>query len=141
MLLAAVGSGDGPRPRVLLVEDHADTRLMYAEYLRPDYDTREAGDGLAALEALREALPDVIVTDLSLPRMDGFELIARLNADERLRGIPVIALSGYSGADIEARVRAAGSATVIQKPCLPETLVAELQKQLRRGDGGEPRPR
>jgi CheY-like chemotaxis protein len=135
MLLAAVGPDRGSRPRVLLVEDHADTRLMYAEYLRPDYDTHEAGDGLAALEALRGVLPDVIVTDLALPRMDGFELIARLRADERLRSIPIIALSGYSGADVEARVRAAAPSAVIMKPCLPETLVAELQKQLARGDG------
>ena len=139
MLLAAMGPRRGSRPRVLLVEDHADTRLMYAEYLRPDYETSEAGDGVAALEALRGALPDVIVTDLSLPRMDGFELIARLRADERLREIPVIALSGYSGADVEARVLAAAPSAVIQKPCLPEKLVAELQKQLQRG--GETRPR
>lgn len=130
MLLAALGP-DPVRPRVLLVEDHADTRLMYAEYLRPDYETSEAGDGVAALEALREGLPDIIVTDLALPRMDGFELIARLRADERLRSIPVIALSGYSGAELDARVRAAGPSVVIQKPCLPETLVQALRNQLK----------
>jgi two-component system, cell cycle response regulator DivK len=119
------------RPRVLLVEDHADTRLMYAEYLRPDYDTSEAADGLAALEAVRECIPDVIVTDLALPRMDGFELITRLRADEQWRSIPIIALSGYSGPELEARVKAAGPSAVIQKPCLPETLVQELRRQLR----------
>jgi CheY-like chemotaxis protein len=121
------------RPLVLLVEDHADTRLMYAEYLRPDYDTSEAGDGITALEAARTSPPDIIVTDLALPRMDGFELIARLRADEQLRSIPVIALSGYSGIDVDARVRAAGTAVVIQKPCLPETLVQELRRQLQMG--------
>ena len=135
MLLAAIGPASGNRPRVLLVEDHADTRLMYAEYLRPEYDTSEAGDGVAALEALQHVLPDVIVTDLSLPRMDGFELIARLRADERLRSIPVIALSGYSGAELDARMRAVAPSAVIQKPCLPETLVQELRKQLQRSDG------
>ena len=121
------------RPLVLLVEDHADTRLMYAEYLKPDYDTSEAGDGITALEAARTSPPDIIVTDLALPRMDGFELIARLRADEQLRSIPVIALSGYSGIDVDARVRAAGTAVVIQKPCLPETLVQELRRQLQMG--------
>lgn len=131
MLLAALGPDPGVRPRVLLVEDHADTRHMYAEYLRPDYETSEASDGVAALEALREGLPDIIVTDLALPRMDGFELIARLRADERLRAIPVIALSGYSGAELDARVKAAGPSVVIQKPCLPETLVQEIRNQLK----------
>ena len=136
MLLSAFSLPEGARPRVLLVEDHADTRLMYAEYLRPDYETSEAGDGFAALESMREVVPDVIVTDLALPRMDGFELIARLRADERLRAIPVIALSGYSRSEIAERVKAAGPAAVIQKPCLPETLVEELRKQLKKGSAG-----
>jgi CheY-like chemotaxis protein len=136
MLLSAIGLDARSRPRVLLVEDHADTRLMYAEYLRPEYETSEAGDGVAALESLRHVVPDVIVTDLSLPRMDGFELIARLRADERLRSIPVIALSGYSGPELDARVKAVRPSAVIQKPCLPERLVEELRKQLKR-DGPE----
>jgi len=130
MLLCAFGVEGRPRPRVLLVEDHVDTRLMYAEYLRPDYETSEAGDGFAALESIQDVRPDVIVTDLALPRMDGFELIARLRADERLRSIPVIALSGYSGAEVAARVKAAAPSALIQKPCLPETLVEELRKAL-----------
>lgn len=130
MLLCALGVEGRPRPRVLLVEDHADTRLMYAEYLRPDYETSEAGDGFAALESIQDVRPDVIVTDLALPRMDGFELIARLRADERLRSIPIIALSGYSGAEVAARVKAAAPSALIQKPCLPETLVEELRKAL-----------
>ncbi len=130
MLLCALGVEGRPRPRVLLVEDHVDTRLMYAEYLRPDYETSEAGDGFAALESIQDVRPDVIVTDLALPRMDGFELIARLRADERLRSIPVIALSGYSGDEVAARIKAAAPSALIQKPCLPETLVEELRKAL-----------
>ena len=58
---------------------------------------------------MRDVLPDVIVTDLALPRMDGFELIARLRADERLRSIPVIALSGYSRAEVAAERKAGAS--------------------------------
>ena len=136
MLLSAFSVPKAARPRVLLVEDHADTRLMYAEYLRPDYETSEAGDGFAALESMRDILPDVIVTDLALPRMDGFELIARLRADERLRAIPVIALSGYSRTEIAERVKVAEPSALIQKPCLPETLVEELRKQLKKGSAG-----
>ena len=132
MLVAILGSGTGSRPRVLLVEDHTDTRLMYAEYLRPQFETSEAADGVAALETLRHVVVDVIVTDLALPRMDGFELIARLQADERLRAIPVIALSGYSGAELDARVKQARPSALIHKPCLPETLVRELRNQLKK---------
>lgn len=121
-----------PRPHVLLVEDHADTRAMYAEFLGFDFDITEASDGIAALQAVAARLPDVIITDLALPRMDGYELILRLREDERLRGIPVIALSGYSGAEHEARVRAANPAGVLQKPCLPEDLAEAITEQLRR---------
>ena len=119
------------RSRILLVEDHADTRLMYAEFLRPDYDVDGVGDGLAALEALEGQPPHVIVTDLALPRMDGYELIARVRADARFATIPIIALSGYSGAEHDQRVMQVQPVKVLQKPCLPETLVEEVEKHLR----------
>jgi chemosensory pili system protein ChpA (sensor histidine kinase/response regulator) len=95
---------------------------MYAEFLRLDFHVVEAGDGLAALELIEQSCPDVVVTDLALPRMDGFELIARIRGDDRLRDVPVIALSGYSGTEHETRARDAGSDLVLTKPCLPETL-------------------
>jgi chemosensory pili system protein ChpA (sensor histidine kinase/response regulator) len=107
---------------VLLVEDHVDSRAMYAEFLRVDFRVVEAGDGVAALALMEQACPDVVVTDLALPRMDGFELIARIRGDDRLRNIPVIALSGYAGTEHEERARQAGSDLVLMKPCLPETL-------------------
>lgn len=116
----------GARRTVLLVEDHVDSRAMYAEFLRIDFDVVEAGDGVSALEMMLEAPPDVVVTDLALPRMDGFEMIARMREDDRLSHVPVIALSGFSGSDHERRARDAGSDVVLMKPCLPETLVAAV---------------
>jgi len=107
---------------ILLVEDHADSRAMYAEFLRLDFQVVEAGDGVAALELMSQACPDVVVTDLALPRMDGFELIARMRGDDRLRHVPVISLSGYSGTEHSERALRAGSDLVLLKPCLPETL-------------------
>ena len=115
-------AGPGATRTVLLVEDHADSRAMYAEFLRLDFRVVEAGDGISALELMAETCPDVVVTDLALPRMDGFELIERIRGDERLRLIPVIALSGYSGTEHAERARQAGSDLVLVKPCLPETL-------------------
>jgi CheY-like chemotaxis protein len=117
-----VAGSMGATRTVLLVEDHVDSRVMYAEFLRLDFHVVEAGDGLAALELIEKARPDVVVTDLALPRMDGFELIARIRGDDRLRNVPVIALSGYAGTEHETRARDAGSDLVLMKPCLPETL-------------------
>jgi CheY-like chemotaxis protein len=123
--------GVGSRSRILLVEDHADTRLMYAEFLGSDYDVDGVGDGIAALAAIEGQMPDIIVTDLALPRMDGYELIARVRANARFANIPIIALSGYSGAEHDQRVMQVQPVLVLQKPCLPETLVEELEKHLR----------
>ena len=127
--------GGGALRTVLLVEDHVDSRAMYAEFLRLDFDVVEAGDGVAALELMEHTCPDVIVTDLALPRMDGFELIQRIRQDARLRHVPVIALSGYSGAEHEDRAMEAGSDRVLLKPCLPETLAqAVASTTIRRKD-------
>ena len=120
------------RPRVLLIEDHADTRAMYVEFLGFDYEVGEAGDGLAGFESASADPPDVIITDLALPRLDGYALIERLRSDERLRDIPIIALSGYSGFGHDARVTASKPDAVLQKPCLPEELADEINKQLAR---------
>lgn len=115
----------GP-PTVLLVEDHTDSRQMYAEFLRMQFTVFEAADGVNALEVMEETCPDVVVTDLTLPRMDGFELLKRMKADARLKDVPVIALSGFSGADHEERARQAGSSLVLQKPCLPDDLARAI---------------
>lgn len=104
---------------------------MYAEFLGLDYDVLDAADGLAALETLAQRTPDIIVTDLALPRMDGFELIERVRQDGRLAGVPIIALSGYSGADRDQRFAETRGVSVLMKPCLPEMLVEEVEKQLR----------
>ena len=112
---------------VLLVEDHEDSRQMYAEFLRHQFHVVEAVDGLGALELMQQTAPDIVVTDLALPRMDGFELVQRMRADERLRNVPVIALSGFSGAEFETRARAAGSDVVLQKPCLPDELARAVE--------------
>lgn len=119
--LKATGGGVS---RVLLVEDHADTRQMYAEFLGIDFEVFTAADGENALKIMRVHAPDVLVTDLSLPGMDGFELITRVRGDEALQSIPIICLSGYGGYEHEERARAAGSDRILQKPCMPDELAA-----------------
>lgn len=116
--------------RVLLVEDHLDTRQMYAEFLGIDFDVMTAADGEDALSMMRLHPPDVLVTDLSLPRMDGFELIARVRADPALRAIPVICLSGYGGHEHEERALAAGCDRILQKPCMPDALAEVVSETI-----------
>jgi two-component system cell cycle response regulator DivK len=120
----------GGTSRVLLVEDHADTRQMYAEFLGIDFDVATAADGEEALRIMRERAPDVIVTDLSLPGMDGFELIASVREDAALKWIPIICLSGYGGYEHEQRARAAGCNRILQKPCMPDELAAIVNEQI-----------
>ena len=112
------------------MEDHADTRQMYAEFLRSTFEILEAGTGPQALEMARARPPAVVVTDLSLPGMDGFELIARMRSDPAMRAVPVVCISGYSGESHEARARAAGCDRVIQKPCLPDRLADAIGEVL-----------
>ena len=121
-MLGSVNSRGGPR--VLLVEDHLDTRQMYAEFLGTEFEVVTAADGEQALDLMRAHAPDVIVTDLSLPGIDGFELIARVRADPAFPAIPIICLSGYGGHAHEQRARAAGCDRILQKPCMPDTLAA-----------------
>jgi two-component system, cell cycle response regulator DivK len=117
-------------PLVLLVEDHADTRQMYAEFLRGTFEILEAGTAVQALEMARARPPAVVVTDLSLPGMDGFELIAHMRSDPTMRAVPVVCISGYGGEGHEERARAAGCDRIIQKPCLPDRLADAIGEVL-----------
>jgi CheY-like chemotaxis protein len=116
-------------PLILLVEDHQDTRQMYAEFLGIGFEVLTAPDGEQALEAMRVHRPDLLITDLSLPGIDGFELIAQVRQDPGLRAIPIICLSGFGGHIHEARAEAAGSDRILLKPCMPDKL-AEVAAEL-----------
>jgi len=119
------------RPRVLLVDDYPDAREMYAEYLEfSGFEVVEAENGMEALERAVEASPDIILMDLSLPVMDGWEATRRLKADKRTAPIPVVALTGHALAGISEGAKKAGCDAFVTKPCLPEDLVKEIRKIL-----------
>ncbi len=119
------------RPRVLLVDDYPDAREMYTEYLQySGFEVVEAGNGQEALQRAVDATPDIILMDLSLPVMDGWEATRRLKADQRTASIPVVALTGHALAGISQGAKAAGCDAFITKPCLPEDLVKEIRKIL-----------
>jgi CheY-like chemotaxis protein len=119
------------RPRVLLVDDYPDAREMYAEYLEfSGFDVVEAENGMEALQRAVETAPDIILMDLSLPVMDGWEATRRLKADKRTAPIPVVALTGHALAGISEGAKKAGCDAFVTKPCLPEDLVKEIRKIL-----------
>jgi CheY-like chemotaxis protein len=116
---------------VLLVEDYDDAREMYVEYLTLcGFEMTEAANGLEAIERARAQLPHIVVMDLSLPQMDGWETARRLREDERTAGIPILALTGHVLADFSRRAKASGFDGFLTKPCLPEDLVAEIRRIL-----------
>lgn len=124
----------GYKALVLVVDDFADNREMYSEYLSfSGYDVIEATNGKEAVDAARARLPDIIIMDLSLPVMDGWEATRRLKADDRTRKIPVVALTGHALAGHSKGARDAGCDSFLAKPCLPDQLVAEIKRMLESG--------
>jgi two-component system, cell cycle response regulator DivK len=135
------------QPLVLVVEDYQDAREMYAAYLQfSGFRVAEATNGEEAIEKTLELMPDIILMDLALPRMDGWEATRRLKLDDRTRHIPIVALTGHALAGHAEGARQAGCDSFVTKPCLPDALVAEIQRMLaaRRNTGdarNAPRPR
>ena len=118
-------------PLVLIVDDFQDNREMYAEFLRfSGLRVEEATNGIEALEKAATLLPDLIVMDLSLPGIDGWEATRRLKSDSVTKHIPVLALTGHALAGYSEGARQAGCDGFITKPCLPEALLAEIQRVL-----------
>jgi two-component system cell cycle response regulator DivK len=121
---------EGSGPSVLLVEDDSDGRRMYAQWLRQaGFAVDQAHNGLQALERAFESVPDVVVTDLNIPGIDGFELTRRLKHDPRTSRIPVIAVTGYAAFQADpGRAARAGCDAVLEKPCSPEDLEAAIRR-------------
>lgn len=120
------------RPLILIVDDVQDIRDLYAEYLanqgfRPELAT----NGFEALSKATVMGPDVIVMDLNLPELDGWEATRRLKANDLTRAIPVIALTGLSVGQSKAKAMEAGCDGYLTKPCYPDALADEIRRVLR----------
>jgi two-component system, cell cycle response regulator DivK len=124
-------SGEPSAPLVLVVDDVDHGREIFAEYLEyRGFRVATAADGLEAIEKAFELRPDVILMDLSLPGIDGWEATRRLKADERTRDIPIIALTAHALASAHEKAREVGCNAVVTKPCLPKDLEQEVRRQL-----------
>jgi two-component system, cell cycle response regulator DivK len=111
--------GSSPGRVVLLVEDDRDGRQLFAAWLeQAGYQVVEAHNGLQALERAFDVRPDVVVTDLNIPGIDGYELTRRLKSDPRTGDIPILAVTGYVPfAKDPSRADRAGCDATLSKPC------------------------
>jgi two-component system cell cycle response regulator DivK len=116
---------------VLLVDDSPDAREMYGEYLRfAGFRVVTADNGVEALVAAHSEWPAVIVMDLAMPQMDGWEAIRRLRADPLTSDIPIVALSAYAFGDAPQRAREVGADLCLSKPCLPPQVARVVRAML-----------
>jgi len=117
--------------RILVVEDQEDNRQIIRDMLSAtDYEVMEAESGEQALEAVAKQRPDLILMDIQLPGMDGYEATRRIKADPALRSIPIIAVTSYALSGEEQKARAAGCDEYVPKPYSPRQLLAKIRQYL-----------
>lgn len=119
------------RPLILIVEDHSELRQLYAqELILSGFDVIEAGNGADAITHTSERFPDVVLMDLSLPILDGWEATRRLKIDSRTAHIPIVALTAHDGSGELQRATRAGCDWFVPKPCQPQDLIEEVRRVL-----------
>jgi PAS domain S-box-containing protein len=130
-------SGSGPttnnatdRPRVLLADDNADMRDYIQRLLAPRYDVIAVPDGQAAVDAARAQAPDLVLSDVMMPRIDGFGVLRALRADPALRDLPIVLLSARAGEEAKVEGLAAGADDYLVKPFSARELLARVDVNL-----------
>jgi two-component system cell cycle response regulator DivK len=117
--------------RILVVEDQPDNRRILRDLLgNAGYDLIEAETGEEALAALEAQRPDLILMDIQLPVMDGYEATRRIRSNPELKFIPIIAVTSYALGGDEAKALAVGCTAYITKPFSPRALLAKVQEHL-----------
>jgi two-component system, cell cycle response regulator DivK len=117
--------------RILVVEDQEDNRRIVRDLLAAnDYLMTEAENGEEALAAVQKDRPDLILMDIQLPVMDGYEATRRLKADPASSSIPIIAVTSYALSGDEEKARAAGCNDFVPKPYSPRQLLAKIREYL-----------
>jgi CheY-like chemotaxis protein len=120
---------------VLLVEDNEDNRIIYSTVLRHvGYDVLEASDGLQAISLARSARPNLILMDIAIPRLDGWEATRILRHDPDTSEIPIIALTAHALPNDRQRAAQVGFTAYLAKPVEPRTVVAEVRRWIGPGE-------
>ena len=121
------------RPLILIVEDQSDLRQLYVQQLTSSgFDVAEARNGREAVDHGSALVPDVVLMDLSLPIVDGWEATRQLKADSRTAHIPIVALTSHDGSGELERATSAGCDWFVPKPCPPQDLIDEVRRILSR---------
>jgi two-component system, cell cycle response regulator DivK len=119
------------KKRILVVEDQADNMQILRDLLTSEgYQIIEAQDGEEGVRAASAERPDLILMDIQLPRLDGYEATRRIKADPALRAIPIIVVTSYSLSGDEAKARAAGCDDFVPKPYSRRHLMAKIREYL-----------
>ncbi len=122
---------DPKKVKILVVDDIPLNVLLVKKMLQPlGFDTSEAEDGIVAMEKIGADKPDLILLDLMMPRMDGFEVLRRLRASDDTKSIPVIILSALNSNDDVAKGISMGAEDYITKPIIMDRLQSSVIKQL-----------
>ena len=117
--------------RILVIEDTEDNRRIMRDLLTTaGFEVIEADDGAAGVEAARTHLPSLILMDIQLPVLDGYEATRRIKAIPELQHIPIIAVTSYALSGDEAKTRAAGCDGYVAKPFSPRQLLAQVREFL-----------
>ena len=123
------------KPTIALVEDNPDNRLLVQAILEDRYEIVEYETGVAALAGLKEYVPDLILLDISLPEMDGTEVLSRLREDPRMESVPVIALTAHAMAGDRERFLGQGFNDYLTKPIVDDTLLVDaIERGLASGE-------
>ena len=118
-----------PRKTVLLVEDNEDNLVVYRTILEHvGYEVLEARDGEEGVSRARQERPDIILMDISIPKMDGWEATVRLKEDGETSGIPIVALTAHALEEDRAKAMRAGCDGYLAKPVEPRRVVQEVEK-------------
>jgi signal transduction histidine kinase/CheY-like chemotaxis protein len=124
-------NGEGERPTVLLADDNADIREYISRLLAPYYRVRAVADGAAALAAMRAARPDLVLSDVMMPRLDGFGLVREIRSDPLLADVPVVLLSARAGEDASIEGLQKGADDYVVKPFSARELLARVGTNLK----------
>lgn len=117
-------------PTIAVVEDNADNRLLLQAILGDQYDLVEYENGSDALAGFAQSRPDLVLLDISLPGMDGNEILKRIREDSFLRALPVVALTAHAMAGDRERFLAAGFNDYVTKPIVDEALLTGAIERL-----------
>ena len=116
--------------KIAVVEDNPDNRLLVQVILEPLYEVVEYENGFAALEGLPKEKPDLVLLDISLPEMDGAEVLRRIRADAQLRTLPVIALTAHAMSGDREKFIKAGFNDYVTKPIVDENVLLDAIQRL-----------